>query len=207
MREPSPLCQQFHQCASSSLPSTSPKSFTSDQHQLFQTCYAEGFNLPDPDYSAWLAMRHPEKLPSSAADSLVTHVSGCSIEQKTEKMPCQRCLVYQSLRLREGKEDQVSIAKQYLIQIMKACLLLYPNKPTNCKRLLRKKQGRENESKTRKTNNSERKGRHTTNKRRGKVTRGISTSLPDLASMFGDKCVLSGSDTSDAEYTLCGLSF
>ena len=29
-----------------------------------------------------MAIYHPEKLSSSAADSLVTHVSGCSLEQK-----------------------------------------------------------------------------------------------------------------------------
>ena len=88
MREPSPLVPAVSSSANvtttpfSSLTSTSPKLFTSDQHQLFQTRYAEGFDLPDPDYSAWLAIYHPEKLSSSAADSLVTHVSGCSLEQK-----------------------------------------------------------------------------------------------------------------------------
>ena len=36
----------------------------------------KGFDLPDPDYHAWLAIYHPETQSSSAAESLVTHVSG-----------------------------------------------------------------------------------------------------------------------------------
>jgi hypothetical protein len=37
-------------------------------------------------------------------------------------------------------------------------------------------------------------------------TRGVCTSLPDLASTFDDKCFLSDSET-DAECPLCGLTF
>ena len=69
--------------ASSIISSTSTRTFTPEQHTLYQTRYSEGFDLPDPDYKAWLAIYHPETLLSSAADSLVTHVSDGSPELAT----------------------------------------------------------------------------------------------------------------------------
>ena len=33
------------------------------QHQLFQTRFEEGYDLPDRDYFEWLHVHHPESLP------------------------------------------------------------------------------------------------------------------------------------------------
>ena len=54
--------------------STSPPSasFTSDQHNLYEKRFAEGYDVPDADYQAWLAVYHSE---ACSSDSLVTHAS------------------------------------------------------------------------------------------------------------------------------------
>ena len=66
--------------ASLALSPRSSCSFTSEQHELYQRRYAEGFDLPDPDYQRWVEMHHAEEIRS--AESLVTHASGASIEER-----------------------------------------------------------------------------------------------------------------------------
>ena len=130
-----------HAPASSASSLRSPCLFTSDQHQLYQIRYTEGLDLPDPDYDAWLAIYHPETLSSSAANSLVTHVSGGLLDKKTV----------------DNSSDALSevLSKQ------------------------KKKDKRERKHSVpakRKSSKSE--------------NRGLSTSTPDLASIFSDKCNL-----------------
>ena len=51
--------------------------FTPEQHKLYQIRYTEGFDLPDPDYQAWLDIYHPKTPSSSAVDSIVTVLILC----------------------------------------------------------------------------------------------------------------------------------
>ena len=88
--------------ATSPLPSRSSLSFTSDQHQLYQTRYTEGFDLPDPDYHAWLAIYHPETQSRSAAESLVTHVSG-GVDSSSDALSEVRSLPEPTARTRRKR--------------------------------------------------------------------------------------------------------
>ena len=67
-------------CVASSTTSMSSRRFTTEQQKLYQIRYSEGYDLPDPDYKAWLEIYHPTTPSSSAADSLITHISCGSLE-------------------------------------------------------------------------------------------------------------------------------
>ena len=66
--------------ASLALSPRSSCSFTSEQLELYQKWYAEGFDLPDADYQRWIEMHRAEE---RSTESLVTHASGASIEEKS----------------------------------------------------------------------------------------------------------------------------
>ena len=131
--------------ASSASSLRSPRSFTSDQHQLYQTRYTEG--LPK------VTLTHDE--------------------------------VLSSIKTKEANKMLKEAEKQ-------------------AKKIQREQKWKEQEQK--KKDKRERKHSVPAKRKSSKSeNRGLSTSTPDLASIFSDKCNLS--DSSDAECSECGLTF
>ena len=198
--------------ASSPLPSRSSLSFTSDQHQLYQTWYTEGFDLPDPDYHAWLAIYHPETQSSSAAESLVTHVFG-GVDSSSDALSEVLSLPEPTARTRKKRRPGLNSKAITLTddEILSAIRTKEANKIQREAEKEKRKIKRELKKEERKKENTERKKKRqerTQAKRKGlkSANRSLSTSTPDLTSIFSDKCVLCDSD-SDAECPVCGLTF
>ena len=63
-------------------PSSCTPDFTAQEEERYCRQYEEGYDLPDPAYMAWLAVRHPEV--TSHPSSIATHLSGGHPESVSE---------------------------------------------------------------------------------------------------------------------------
>ena len=63
-------------------PSSCTPDFTAQEEERYCRQYEEGYDLPDPAYMAWLAVRHPEV--TSHPSSIATHLSGGRPESVSE---------------------------------------------------------------------------------------------------------------------------
>ena len=54
--------------------------FTAEEHQLFNKRYENGYDIPDPRYSKWIEIHHPESPNvTDGPTSLVNSSNLCSI--------------------------------------------------------------------------------------------------------------------------------
>ena len=205
--------------ASLALSPRSSCSFTSEQHELYQRRYAEGFDLPDPDYQRWVEMHHAEEIRS--AESLVTHASGASIEERNSDALSDILSLPEPAndtrrrRRRALNSTAVTLTDDDILSSIKTkeANKLEKEAEKEKRRLEREQKKREREEKRLELEQQKRekqrakKGRGGGDKRRLRsVNSGLSSSTPELNSLFTEKCVLSDSE-SDAECPLCGLTF
>ena len=148
-------------------------------------------------------MHHAEEIRS--AESLVTHASGASIEERSSDALSDILSLPEPATLTD--DDILSSIKT------KEANKLEKEAEKEKRRLEREQKKREREEKRLELEQQERekqrakKGRGGGDKRRLRsVNSGLSSSTPELNSLFTEKCVLSDSE-SDAECPLCGLTF
>lgn len=97
--------------------STSP--FTADQNTLFQLRFEEGYDIDDPEYSAWIKIYHPE-LSSPPCSEPLTSPSSMSNSTKSDVDLVKEVLVLPRPKpsVQKRKKEQ-SIVVQYVSRIVR----------------------------------------------------------------------------------------
>ena len=196
--------------ASLALSPRSSCSFTSEQHELYQRRYAEGFDLPDPDYQRWVE--------TPRRRNTVSRVIGYSCLRcfnRREKLGCPVLSLPEPAndtrrrRRRALNSTAVTLTDDDILSSIKTkeANKLEKEAEKEKRRLEREQKKREREEKRLELEQQKRE------KQRAKKGRGGGEikickqwALIFYTSLFTEKCVLSDSE-SDVECPLCGLTF